>query len=159
MTLHFSGEEDHEAQSNGTAVWVDGERSVASAEDAGGFAMQFAERWRGGFRSMDEALAAIAEVQEQLLLQNGSEGHAAAVVAQRFYRNLMLAVKAYKGPRAFALDCACLALGWTDILGLKTQQELADKWRCEKANVNKCMKHIQDMCGIPPTAEQRDDMA
>lgn len=143
-------------EGGGEAVWVDGERSAVAQEDSGGFVMQWASRW--GVR-MEDAFEAIAEVQERALLEVGSEGHAAAVKAQRFYRDLMMAVKSYKGPRAFALDCACLALGWRDILGCQTQIELAKKWKCTKANVEKCVGNIQEQCGIPETVEQRDEAA
>ena len=146
-------EQDH---SEASAVWVDGERSVAATEDSGAFITSWATRW--GLRP-EQALEAIAEAQERVLMECGSEGHAAAVKAQRFYRNLMLAVKSYKGPRAFALDCACLALGWKDILGCNTQIELAKKWKVTKANVEKCVGNIQELCGIPETVEQRDEAA
>lgn len=145
------GEEHH-----GESAWVDGERSAVASEDSGGFIMQWATRWG---MNAEDALEAIAEVQERALMECGSEGHAAAVKAQRFYRALMLAVKAYRGPRAFALDCACLALGWKDILGCQTQIELAKKWKCTKANVEKCVGNIQKQCGIPETVEQRDEAA
>lgn len=154
MIFHAQDEDGNGAE---TAVWADGERTVMAAEDSGGFITSWAERY--GFKDLGAAMEAVVEVQERLLVECGSEGHAAAVKAQRFYRNLMMAIKSYKGPRAFAMDCACLALGWKDILGCQTQIDLAKKWKCTKQNVEKCVGHIQQACGIPETLEQRDESA
>ncbi len=158
MNIDFEQEAAREdaRPTHDNAVWADGERTVAAHEDGGGFIMSWAERW--GLQP-EVAMEAIAEAQERVLMESGSEGHVAAVKAQRFYRNLMMAIKSYKGPRAFAMDCACLALGWKDILGCQTQIELAKKWKCTKANVEKCVGHIQQICGIPETVEQRDEAA
>lgn len=142
---------------HGGAVWADGERTAQSRGDSGEFITAWAARWN--FQKTTDAMGALAEAQEQFKSENGSDTHVAAVRAQKFYRDWALAIKSFKGPRSFAFDCACFALGWKDIVGCQTQIALATKWRCTKANVEKCLGAIQQLCGIPETAEQRDKVS
>lgn len=42
---------------------------------------------------------------------------------------------------------------------IRSQQDLAYKWHCSKANIAKNLKWLQEMCGIPERPDQRDDEA
>lgn len=148
--IHEISEDSHETH----AVWADGERTAAGHRDSGEFITSWAARW--GFRDTLSAMSAMAEVQEELSAHNGSESHAAAVKAQKFYRQVFMAVLSFKGPTRFAMYCACLALGWKDIIGCQTQIAVGKLFKCSKANVEKCVGGIQQMCGIPETTDQRD---
>lgn len=152
MSIDF--EQEH---AEGHALWADGERTVAAQEDAGAFITSWQERY--GFKDADHAVEALVEAQEYFRAVNGTDAHAAAVQALKFYRNWAMAVLSYKGPGLFALDCACYAVGWRDITGCQTQQQLADKWHCTKANVEKCVGAIQQICGIPKMVGQRSEEA
>lgn len=75
---------------------------------------------------------------------------------EHFWRRALMAVFSYQGPKAFALECFVLALGtatkqtvWFDIIGCRTQVELADRWKVTKANVEKCVGNIQDALNLP----------
>lgn len=100
-------------------------------------------------------LAAIMDDEDALVADAAHEYREAAKRATEFFRSWAMAVKGFKGQRAFAFDCGLLALGWFDILGCATQVELANRWKCEKENVRKLVSHIQNLTGAPPTANQR----
>lgn len=72
-----------------------------------------------------------------------------------FYRKRDMAVMAYKGPRQFAFECSLLAFLEFDILGCDSQVKLAERWKCTKANVGKCVNFIQKLTGAPPIPGQR----
>lgn len=71
-----------------------------------------------------------------------------------FIRKLIMAMQDYRGDKAFALDCACLALGFHDLCRSKTQTELAARHACHKANVAQCVKHIQFALSVEPMPGQ-----
>ncbi len=102
---------------------------------------------------MDDEDALAADSTAQRL----SDYREAAEKATDFFRRLVMSVMAFKGNKAFALDCACLALNWTDIIGCDSQVKLADRWKCKKENVRKLMAHIQKLTGAPPTPNQRSE--
>lgn len=72
-----------------------------------------------------------------------------------FLRRVIMAVQDYRGDKVFALDCACLALGFHALARAKTQEELASRHNCTKANVNRTVNAIQFAVGIEPLPGQR----
>lgn len=79
----------------------------------------------------------------------------AAREALDFYRRVFMCLQDYRGDKAFANDCAMLALGWNDLARAKTQEELSRRHKCERANVARMVNKIQALVGIPPMAGQR----
>lgn len=81
---------------------------------------------------------------------------------EHFWRRALMAIFAYQGPRAFSLECFVLTLGtatrqsvWFDILGCRTQVELAARWKVTKANVEKCVGNFQDILCLPGERGQK----
>ena len=72
-----------------------------------------------------------------------------------FLRRVIMAIQDYRGDKAFAIDCACLALGFHALARAKTQEELAQRHACTKANVNRAVNSIQFAIGIEPLPGQR----
>lgn len=82
----------------------------------------------------------------------------AALRAQNHYRNLFVNIQEYQGERGreFALECAIAAQGWWELLPVKNFVQLAARWHCTKANVEKLVGELQRETGLPPTLSQRD---
>jgi len=85
-----------------------------------------------------------------------NEGGGSDARGEHFWRRALMAVFSYQGSKTFALECFILALGtatkqtvWFDIIGCRTQVELAERWKVTKANVEKCMGKIQDKLSLP----------
>lgn len=92
---------------------------------------------------------------ENMPLRQG-EGGGSDSRGELFWRRAMMAVFSYQGSRAFALECFLLALGtatkqtvWFDIIGCKNQVELAERWKVEKANVQKFVGQLQRSLNLP----------
>jgi hypothetical protein len=92
---------------------------------------------------------------ENMPLRQG-EGGGSDSRGEHFWRRFMISVFSYQGPRAFALECAILALGtatrqsvWYDIIGCKNQVELSERWKVTKADVNKCVRSFQKTLNLP----------
>ena len=121
-------------------------------DDAGEFITRMSARYD---LTIPETMDFMAEVMEEM----GS-----TVVDSRrehFWRRALMAVFAYQGSRAFSLECLVLALGtvtrqsvWFDIIGCRTQVELAARWNVTKANVEKCEGEIQAFLNL--TGERND---
>ena len=79
----------------------------------------------------------------------------AAIESRDFYMKIFMAIQDYRGDKAFAFDCACFALGWLDLARAKTQDDIAKRHKCERANVNRLIVKIQSRVKIPPTVGQR----
>ena len=84
------------------------------------------------------------------------EGGGADSRGELFWRRFMMAIFSYQGSRAFALECGILALGtatkqtvWFDIIGCKNQVELSERWKVEKANVQKFVGQLQRSLNLP----------
>lgn len=116
-------------------------------DDAGEFIMRMSERYD---MSVSKVMDFMAEVVEEL---GPSETDSRR---EHFWRRALMTVFAYQGPRAFALECFVLALGtatrqkvWFDIIGCRTQVELAERWKVTKANVEKCEGEFQSFLSLP----------
>lgn len=83
----------------------------------------------------------------------------AARTAMDFYRTVFMRIVDFKGDKNFALDCAMLALGWYDLARAYTQEDIAKRYKCERANVNRLVNKIQKNVGIPPMDGQRGQSA
>lgn len=83
----------------------------------------------------------------------------AYLVAFNFYKGIFQRIKRYRGDKAFAFDCAMLALGWEDLAKAKTQEDIAKRYNCGRANVAREVKSIQCAENIPPMAGQRNEAA
>jgi len=135
------------------AAFADGELTTCS-ESSGA---ELIERLRARVGLKIEAAMAAIETVEEYHDEAGTRrgGRDSAIAAQSFYKRWAMAIKSFKGPRAFAFDCGLLALGWTGILGCSDQVALARKWKCTKQNVEKAVGMIQKLCDAPPTPQQR----
>ena len=83
----------------------------------------------------------------------------AAVESKDFFRRLWMVVQDYRGDKALANDCAMFAVGWFDLARAHSQEEIAVRHQCERANVNRLVIKIQKLLGIPPMIGQRCDSA
>ena len=88
----------------------------------------------------------------------------AAMTALDFFKNCARLVKEYKGDRGFAFDCWLKAMGWHEILGVETQEALANRHKkpngdpMTKASVSKLIKQFQKpaFLNLPPVIGQRN---
>ena len=81
----------------------------------------------------------------------------AARKSMDFYRRVFMVIQDFRGDKAFANDCAMLALGWFDLARARTQQELANRHMCERANVNRLVNKFQALLDITPLIGQRTE--
>lgn len=87
----------------------------------------------------------------------------AASRALDFIKESVIRIRTYKGSRDFALDCWILSMGWHDIINVRTQDELAARYKkindplnsITKASVSKLVKQFQEELRIPPALGQR----
>lgn len=108
---------------------------------------------------------------DEPIIMDGEDAHqadednrvrAAALKLLDFFREAAALVKGYRGNQLLAFDCLLLAMGWWEVVGVKSQVELARRYsseRSHKAAVNKCVKMFQDRLGIGPMPGQRDAKA
>ena len=74
----------------------------------------------------------------------------------QFLDGIFAVIQDFRGAKGFAVDCACLAMGRTHLLGAhNTQVLLAKKWNCSKENVRKLVDKFQELNGIMPMPGQR----
>lgn len=74
----------------------------------------------------------------------------------QFLDGIFAVIKEFRGSSGFAVDCACLAMGRTHLLGpANTQSLLGRKWNCSKANVQKLVDKFQEINRILPMPGQR----
>jgi hypothetical protein len=71
------------------------------------------------------------------------------------WKGVFKALLIFKGDPGFALRCSIAAHGLWDLLPHRDQVEIAEHFKCERANVNKLTKLIQKRLGLPPTLGQR----
>lgn len=81
----------------------------------------------------------------------------AARQSMDFYRRVFMVIQDFRGDKSFANDCAMLALGWFDLARARTQQELAVRYKCERANVNRLVNKFQALLSITPCIGQRTE--
>ena len=81
----------------------------------------------------------------------------AARTSLDFYRRVFMSIQDYRGDKAFALDCAMLALGWHDLARAYTQMEIANRHGDTRANANRLVLKIQKAVGVPPLPGQRSE--
>lgn len=147
------------------AIFADGERTVASRHDAGEFVTAWATRW--GFRNIQSALTAICEVEEEFA-QEGRSGISGSAIDT--IKKIFFAMNQFRGSKQMFFHLILFALcqehvipprilGNGDKLPIHSQQDLADKWHCSKANIAKNLKWLQEMCGLPERPDQRDERA
>lgn len=75
----------------------------------------------------------------------------------QFLDGIFAIILDFRGSKAFAVDCACLAMGRAHLLGPhNTQVLLAQKWNCTKENVRKLVDKFQELNGIMPMPGQRE---
>jgi hypothetical protein len=78
--------------------------------------------------------------------------------AADFYKRLIRLVIQYQGDRMMALQAACIAMEWFEVVGCEEATELAVKLYGNpkrKAAVSKAVKMFQDALGIEPGRGQR----
>ena len=124
---------------------------VGRADD-GEFIVKMSERHGLPVQKVMDIMADLQEESLELMAAKEAAMDSMDSMAEHFWRRALMAVFAYQGSRAFALECLVLALGtatkqgiWFDILGCRTQVELAERWNGTKQNVEKCMGGIQDV--------------
>jgi hypothetical protein len=98
-------------------------------------------------------------------LESDDQNHyrEACVLALDFFKDSARIIKDYRGQREFALDCWLLAMGWHELSGVETQEELALRYKksngdpMTKANVSKMVKKFQSVgfLNLPPAIGQR----
>jgi hypothetical protein len=82
--------------------------------------------------------------------------------AADFYKRLLRLVIQYQGDQVMALQAACIAMEWFELVGCEEATELAVKLYGNpkrKAAVSKAVKMFQDALGIEPGRGQRSDSA
>lgn len=79
----------------------------------------------------------------------------AAMKSLDFMRRASMTIMASDKPQ-FMFECFLLALGWPDILGVKTAKALADKWKFHKQHVTDKVVFFQDLLDLPPAEGQRE---
>lgn len=99
------------------------------------------------------------ELDDEQAIEAAAIFRQAAAASMDFYRRLFMSIQDYRGDKAFAIDCAMLALGWHDLARAFTQQEIARRHKCDKANVNRLVNKIQTLVGVPPLNGQRSNQA
>lgn len=109
-----------------------------------------------GAPMMDERVACCVLREDEDGAMDHSAYREAVVMAQRFYKQVFAWIKSFRGQRGFAVDIAMYGLGWDELLDAHSQVELARKWKCTKANVEKALGQFQEMCGVPERGDQRD---
>ncbi len=73
-----------------------------------------------------------------------------------FLKRVFMVIQDYRGDKEFTLDCACLALGFLALARAKTQEEIAVRYKCTRANVSNVVNSIQSALGIDPLPWQRN---
>ena len=87
----------------------------------------------------------------------------AAICALDFFKDAARIIRDYRGQREFAFDCWLMAMGWHELTGVETQEELALRYKksngdpMTKANVSKMVKKFQSsgFLNLPPAIGQR----
>lgn len=79
----------------------------------------------------------------------------AARVGLFHIKAVLCAINSFKGNAHFAARCVMAAHGMWSSLSEHDQVEIANYFKCERANVNKMVKLIQRRLGLPPTLGQR----
>lgn len=76
-------------------------------------------------------------------------------IGLRHLRSVLLCLDSFRGDAHFAVRCMMVAHGMWSAMPERDQVEIANHFRCERANVNKLVKQIQKRLGLPPTLGQR----
>jgi hypothetical protein len=79
----------------------------------------------------------------------------AARIGLAHIQDMLRCLNSFKGNGHFAVRCCMAAHGMWSGLTERDQAEIADYFKCERANVNKLVKLIQKRLGLPPTLGQR----
>ena len=83
----------------------------------------------------------------------------AAQVSKDWFKRREMFIQGYGGDHEFARQCTCLAMGWADITGVKTGEELAKRFNRTKQAASKVIKQFQRVMGIAPMPGQRTEDA
>lgn len=153
----FDDDNDHHP------AYADGTLTVSAGHDAGEFATAWAERYK---LSPALALVAIGEIEEYLIQKGMSADRIASLQAFEFLKKVIMTNMQFHGKPAMIRDITAFALRMEHLIPplsngkpIQSQQDLADRWRCKKANIAKTLKWLQERCGIPPRPDQRTEDA
>jgi hypothetical protein len=159
-----------ELNGHSDSVFSDGVPGLTAAadRDAETFLVSWHQRWMPE-KTILHAMAAIEEVQENIV-EHGH--HAERDAAAKYFEHIkkcIMAMFGFKGKKfRFIVDVAAYAHGFNDLLlyyrrgrimTVRTQDDLALKWKCKKQNVSKALKLFQATCQIPERPDQRNALA
>lgn len=142
------------------AVFADGAMTIASRRDAGDFAVTLSQRYD---LPISTTLEFIGDVQDEFYADNAQKSRVADLLAMDFMKKVFMAMIQFKGSTRMINEIALYALGQEHLIpaqpAIRSQQDLAVRWKCKKANIAKNLKWLQEICGIPERPDQRNSEA